>query len=307
MCGGAAHVIWQSPSVTCFLFLSVSVFFFQVMIQSSTDEIWFNAAIGIANELRTAKLEVLRLSPFLGGRFQVSTLDAIQRAGIRVVLVLAYGPDILLVATSARQRALSSGWAWMTQLGFSGNISKDIVGWIDVVPFFDLDQLQGFAEQVREYGALHFNQTISADLVDVPYAAALHDAIMLYAHAATKVLSQGGNLLDGQAVTRAVLNTSFTGIQNSVVQLDEHGNRMESYSVLNYQFGGDDQICSVTIGVYDRFLGRFQATATPVVWPGNIPDPIPIDYLAGRSRIELLVCCFILPCVLPLTLPPVGC
>ena len=43
-----------------------------------------------------------------------------------------------------------------------------------------------------EYSESYFDLSISADSVDLPYSMALHDAVMLYAHAATKVLQGDG-------------------------------------------------------------------------------------------------------------------
>ena len=76
-----------------------------------------------------------------------------------------------------------------------------------------------------------------ADAVDLTYSVALHDAIMLFAHAATKLLSEGGDLHDGQAVTEAVRNTNFVGAGGEVVALDERGDRRESYEVMNFVIG----------------------------------------------------------------------
>ena len=61
---------------------------------------------------------------------------------------------------------------------------------------------------------------------------------MLYAHAATRLLADGGDLKDGAAVAQAVRQTSFVGIGGSVVALDENGDRVQDYEVMNYVWGG---------------------------------------------------------------------
>ena len=47
--------------------------------------------------------------------------------------------------------------------------------------------------------------------VDI-YAGFLHDAVVLYAHAAHDLLRAGGNLTDGEALIKHMTNRSFQGI-----------------------------------------------------------------------------------------------
>ena len=148
--------------------------------------------------------------------------------------------------------------------------------------------MQVFAEQVSNYTRTGFNITVSPDSVDLTYSIALHDAIMLYAHAATKVLAEGGSLHDGQAVTEAVRSTTFKGVGNSVVALDKHGDRIESYEVMNYVEGADGGITSVAVGLYNRTLQQYVAYERAVVWPGR-STRVPLAYSSGA------------PCVLPCT------
>ena len=65
----------------------------------------------------------------------------------------------------------------------------------------------------------------------------LHDAVMLYARAVKQLLKEGGKSRDGQAVTSALRNTTFEGAAGLVL-LDAHGDRIESYEVMNYSFSG---------------------------------------------------------------------
>ena len=70
--------------------------------------------------------------------------------------------------------------------------------------------------------------SVSVDSVDITYSLALHEAIILYAHAATKVLSNGGDLRDGKAVAAAVRGTTFQPVVGqSIVSLDNNGDRIE--------------------------------------------------------------------------------
>ena len=120
-------------------------------------------------------------------------------------------------------------------------VVTEMAGWLWLRPLLPSDGMQAFAEEVSYYAKSRFNFTVSADSVDLTYSIALHDAIMLYAHAATKVLSEGGDLHDGRAVTAAVRSTTIKGVGGSVVALDQSGDRNESYEVMNYMAGNKDR------------------------------------------------------------------
>ena len=102
---------------------------------------------------------------------------------------------------------------------------------------------------------------------------------MLYARAATKVLSEGGDLHDGQAVTVALRSTSFEGARG-LVSLNENGDRINSYDVMNYVVGVDGALCSVLVGIHDSLTERFMPNERLVVWPGNTTE-VPADYFSG--------------------------
>ena len=107
--------------------------------------------------------------------------------------------------------------------------AKELQGWLYLRPFLpNSTEVQAFAEQVVKHTKSSFNITIDTKSVDLTYSVALFDAIMLYAHAATKVLSDGGDLRDGKAVTAAVRKTSFVGAAGRTVSLDSKGDRVES-------------------------------------------------------------------------------
>ena len=152
-----------------------------------------------------------------------------------------------------------------------------MAGWLWVRPFLSSKATEPFAELVADYTKTHFNLSSSADSVDFTYVSvALYDAVMLYAHAATRVLSEGGDLADGEAVTKAVRSTSIDGMGGSVVSLDSSGDRVESYEVMNIvllETSGVAQMDSVPVGVFNNsMLGTlkpYKAYERAVVWPGN--------------------------------------
>ena len=161
--------------------------------------------------------------------------------------------------------------------------------------------MQAFAKQVSEYTKAGFDIDLSADAVDLTYSVALHNAIMLYAHAATKVLAAGGDLHDGRAVTEAVRNTTFVGVGHSIVDLDQHGDRIESYEVMNYVKGADGGIESVAVGVYNRTLQQYVAYEREVEWPGGQEEaPLAwVPYACPRGTHALNASLDCVPCPFP--------
>ena len=115
--------------------------------------------------------------------------------------------------------------------GSSGgkSLRSTFQGWLCLRSLLPSEGMQAFAEQVSNFTPSNFG--ITADLVDIPHSVALYNAIWLYARAATKVLSEGGDLTDGKAVTAAVRNTTFEGAGNLAVDLNKNGDRVESYEV----------------------------------------------------------------------------
>ena len=150
--------------------------------------------------------------------------------------------------------------------------------------------MQAFANHVSDYSKSHFNLTLSPDSVDLTYSAALYDAIMLYAYGATAVMLEGGDLHDGNAVTAAVRNMSFTGAGGTRVALDSNGDRIESYEVMNYVLEEGDVMNSVAVGLYNSTLGQYEAYERAVVWPGRTKE-VPTDYSSGNGLMLVTFVC----------------
>ena len=136
---------------------------------------------------------------------------------------------------------------------------------------------------------------VTADSVNVPFAKALFDAVILLAHATQKVLADKVDFYDGTAVTEAVRN--LRGIETEfgpVVELDEHGDPSSSYKVTNYILGKDNVLRRRDVGLYNSSRHEYAAsdsngardwspiTLHRIVWPGNITNT-PKDYAAPRS------------------------
>jgi hypothetical protein len=104
---------------------------------------------------------------------------------------------------------------------------------------------------------------------------------MLYAYSATRVMSEGGNLRDGEAVTVAVRNTTIEGVGGTVVALDSNGDRIELYEVISYVVKAGNVMRSVAVGMFDSMQWQYKAYERAVVWPGNTTE-VPVDYSLGE-------------------------
>ena len=196
------------------------------------------------------------------------------------MLVLSLDADAQAVASLSQRESMTSGWAWLVSYEVVSYEVPALVGWVSFTPFFASKGRQAFAKQVSDYAKSDFNLTVSPDSVDLTYSAALHDAIMLYAHAVTKVLSEGDSLHDGQAVTKALRGTTFEGVGEIMVALDKHGDRIESYKVMNYVLEGAARISSVPVGMYDAVKRQYRAYERTIMWPGNTAK-VPADFFSG--------------------------
>ena len=236
---------------------------------TSATEVWFHSALGLTEQLQNASIEVLKPAAFEEGNLQAAMLTTVKRSGNRIVTLLAYDHSLHTVASMATHLRMCAGWAWL--FVDSGAVTFEMAGWLFLQPVLPSSNMQAFAQQVSKYAASSFNISVSADSVDVTYSVALHDAIMLYAHAATKVLSEGGDLGNGRAVTEAIRSTAFEGVGGNTVSLDAQGDRIESTAVGNYLLGSNGKLHSETVAVYNRTVKQYRPERT-VVWPGNTTE-----------------------------------
>ena len=142
---------------------------------------------------------------------------------------------------------ITTNWAWLTESKLNSKKELEagyaLSGWIYFQAVLPKAELEDFVEKVKIQNSAVFGVTTDAQLsAQDEGLLSLHDAVMLYAHAATRVLSEGGDLQDGQAVTKAVRSTRFEGYGGSVVALDTKGDRIESYEVMNYVLEADGAI-----------------------------------------------------------------
>ena len=158
-------------------------------------------------------------------------------------------------------------------------MASSMAGWLWFRPFLP-PGMQAFAKQVSDYSKSHFDVTVRPDSVDLSFSTALYDSIMLYVHGANKVMSEGGDLSDSEAVAAAVRNASFTGVAGTLVELDSSGDMILNYEVMSYVVDARRVMSSVAVGIFNSAQGQYQAYMQLLVWPGET-NKVPADYFAG--------------------------
>ena len=199
-----------------------------------------------------------------------------------MVIVLAWSSDVAAIALNARQLQMTmTGWSWVgidevpsalqsVSISDLAKAKEALYGYLYIIPKPVV--LTDFEQQVRSYGQRYFN--ISSPGIISNYAASLYDAVFLFAHAATRVISEGGDVNDGSAIVEAMTKTSFEGILQRSVELDENGDAIEPYAVMNYVEQEDGKMRGVEVGVYGS--GQLDLRVDEVRWPGNA-SVVPLD------------------------------
>ena len=156
-------------------------------------------------------------------------------------------------------------------------------GWLHLRQYIPFEGMQAFAKQVKQYTQSHFHFTADHNdmrRLDLMHSAALHDAVLLYAHAATKVLVEGRNVhQNDQAVAAAVRNITVMGAGGHVA-LDDRGDRIVSFEVANYVLHAEKGFKTHAVGLYNSSTGQFTMCGEPVVWPGG-GSTAPLDKVSG--------------------------
>ena len=172
----------------------------------------------------------------------------------------------------------SSGWAWIASDTVVGAEFKEVEGgareeeamralsgWL-YVAIAPGEVPSDFFGRVNEYNRAHFNTSATEFYYRGVYAAAMVNAVLLFAHAATRVLDDGGNVDDGALMFRAMTSLSFEGIQQQPFRLNKNGDAIESYDAMNYVYE-NGAMHSIEIGHFAD--GRYLRTIAEVRWPGG--------------------------------------
>ena len=201
-----------------------------IVMLTSTDAVYITSGLWLTKLLEASGMKVFKPAAFEPGASKDGSLSAIKREGIRIVMLLTYAADRNSVASSAQQAGMNGpGWAWLLPDHTSAGNNGQMQGWLYPRPLLTFEGVQTFVEQVSKQTAFDFNTTVAANAVDFVHSATLFDAILLYAHAATQVLLESGELHNGSAVAEATRSTTFEGAGSSSVVIDARGDRVVSY------------------------------------------------------------------------------
>jgi hypothetical protein len=268
----------------------------RIAIVAGTDTVFAVTASQFAaySQQAAAPIEApMRLTVDTG--FDGSQLDLVSIAGLRVVFVMAFGPDVLRVALAAKKRGmLVQGWAW---LGLDTVAGADASGidrpespeaakaamqaWVYFEPY-NAAPAAFFARAraaTRANFPQQFDDDAQLDALATPFAAKMYDAVMLYAMA---VGSSSSRRLSGRHLAQVMMNMSFDGMSGRV-ELDEHGDLEESISAMNYVAQSGGTMRGRRIGVYDAPSRRYSPVQNDtVVWPGNV-HAVPADMAASST------------------------
>ena len=229
--------------------------------------------------------------------FDGSQLAKVANARLRVVFVMAFGPEVLRVALAAKTRGmLVQGWAWLSLDAVAGADASAIdplesseaakaamQAWVYFEPsnaapaaFFDRARAATRASFPQE-----FDDEAQLDAPATPFAANMYDAVMLYAIA---IGSNSSRRLNGRHFAQVMMNMPFDGMSGRV-ELDEHGDlKYESINAMNYVLQSSGTMRGRRIGVYDVVSHRYLPLQNgTVVWPGNV-HAIPADMAASPSE-----------------------
>ena len=244
------------------------------MILTSTEDVSFETGLSLEKQLQAAEMEVFKPAAFEPDNFKAAILSQIKNSGIQIVIFVTIEGIQTVASTAQTEGMTGAGWAWV--LLYMLPPMQAMQGWLYLRPLLPSEGMEDFAQQVSDYSKSSFNISVLPESVDLTYSAAMYNSIMLYAHAATRVLFEGGDLRDGKAVTIAVRSTNFSGVGGAVVALDSNGDRIESYEVMNYVQKADGGINSVLVGMYDCNLQQF-VEYQAVVWPPGNVTAVPLD------------------------------
>jgi hypothetical protein len=259
----------------------------QLATITTTQSIFTTVVTKLELDMRSKGIRVQVQVRFQKGAFDVRELGRVAAARMRVLVVLAYSPDVVTVALAAKEQGmLKPGWAWLGLDTVAGaetfaadgpkSASAALHGWMYFEP--STTAPTAFFDRVRETTRARFPQPPRSDEVpeslSTPFAANMYDAVMLYAVAAA---SNSSRLANGVPSLKAMTSVSFDGMTGRV-ELDENGDMKESIRALNYVLDTDEAMHGRLIGVIDGPSGRYLPLQNGTVsWPGDLHST-PADF-----------------------------
>ncbi|KAM5132688.1 guanylate cyclase 2G-like [Mantella aurantiaca] len=216
----------------------------------------------------------------------------------RVIILVTSSEDAKVILQEAEKQGLTDGryvFIMLQQFEVSGFLEvfwkdtfitekdQSIIKAYDSVLMIALNSsysYTAFMKQVYEKlkGAPFYSEISSESQVS-PYAAYLHDSVLLYMLGLKEILKQGRNISDGRSLVQSLRGYNHTQLYGvtGLLSIDEKGERFIDYSVYDLQLAGNVSRF-VPVLQYDSYRREISRTDNfqYITWPGpNRPKDRP--------------------------------
>ncbi|XP_073537716.1 guanylate cyclase 2G-like [Phyllobates terribilis] len=209
----------------------------------------------------------------------------------RVIILVANSEDSRLILMEAEKQGLIDGrfvFIMMQQFEVSGFLdifwkdtliiekNETIVRAYDAVLMIALNSsysYMSFTKQVYEKlkGPPFYSEIEAEDQIS-PYAAYLHDSVLVFALGLREILRRGRNITDGRALVESLRGYNETQLYGvtGLLSIDENGERFIDYSVYDLQLVGN-LTRFVPVLQYDSYRREISPTSafSQINWPGT--------------------------------------
>ncbi|KAM9324583.1 guanylate cyclase 2G-like [Gastrophryne carolinensis] len=252
-----------------------------------TDELWSSLETQLAvNFTITAKIKYNSVNQ---DNMRENIMLAASAA--RVIILVTSSEDAKMILLEAQRQGLTDGthvFIMLQQFEVSGFLEvfwkdsliteKSTLQAYEAVLMIALNSsfsYTSFMKQVydRLKGAPFYSKIASESQVS-PYAAYLHDSVLVYAMALSENLKWGRDITDGRALVQSLRGGNHTQIYGvtGLLSFDEKGERFIDYSVYDLQLVGNVSRF-VPVLQYDSYRKEISTTGyfPYITWPGSTP------------------------------------
>ncbi len=238
-----------------------------------------STVMALSRELSLSEVSVVASISFdedVDDRSLSNQLSAFTDLRSRVVVVMALETTYLKIALSLLEMGMVSGWAYLgldtvplapnyAPVGERANVDQAFNGWIYFEPHFlaGRDFFDRVHNATRSDFPTLFDESVSVN----PYAAAMYDAIMLFATVANR---QGWQPEEGGRafLNQSIGNLSFEGATGSV-KLDGNGDSLLSYQAVNLALN-NGALQRIVVGVAGSGTRSYSSNGRAIIWPGGV-------------------------------------
>jgi hypothetical protein len=256
----------------------------QLVVVSTTENLFSLAATDLIRAMGAHDIKTFP-QQLPAGVIASSEVEKIRPLRVRVVMVMASQEDVMAIALAAK--GMTQGWAWLglDSVGEAFDkarrlhathlpaLAQALNGWVYFTVYDEAPA--SFYSSVLEATHADFPHFEDGSVDHPLYASNLYDAILLYAHAYrsySEVQDDSSSLKD-----RMIKSVSFDGMTGRV-DLDEHGDMMQSISIVNIKLGTNGVIVQEAVGLFDGATQQMSPTFKIIAptWPGGARET-PID------------------------------